>query len=506
MALLGSGTELDPYLLSIVDDLLEIPNYYGTSSDIKYFRLTNDIILPQNDSRFPISRFYYSVLDGGGYKLSDFTLTNSSSSPSSRWGIFKFIVKLTVKNLGIENFNIRAGTEVGAFAGACGIEVNFENCYVSNSSIQGYYYNSPSFRYFGGFIGARQSGTVVNFNNCFVRNCLLKGYSGLGGFIGQGADVDNFDRCYSFSNTYTKYIGNVGAFFLNDYNVATTSYYNGSVNYSQGATFVADVNAKDQSSFPYFDFENIWVINDSINDGYPVQKIFAPTSEPPQKLTIDINSYVNKINADRVLQANLYNHSYMKPINSDLSTSKKISVVIQSYINKINALAVNISGNKQSAEVNSYLNKITSSTSASGRTQKQVLSYLNKINSTLEQINKKSLSVDSIIQKVNTNVYTTRKQTINTLSFVDIINAEVIRNAKNYPIVQAWTTAIKTQAIEPNPRNIKILLDIIEAPNELHIEEYLNLLSTIKNQSKLNIRKQLNNISIIENPSYMEVV
>lgn len=228
----------------------------------------------------------------------------------------------------------------------------------------------------------------------------------------------------------------------------------------------------------------------------------ASSIESKAEILSHIENIVTSSEVTREQQKELL--SYIENILTSTSNSKIINEVISSYIQNL-ASEVNIS-KAQQKELIAYVEYIVTNCEVDRDKHTQVTTYLKDIESTVERMIERILSVDSIIAKLNTDVSVARAQSIDTLSFVDIINANIIKNNKNYSIVQAWVKAITTQAIKPNPRNISILLDILESQTELNIEEYLNLLSIIENSDDIDIQQQLNNLSIIENPSYMEVV
>lgn len=94
----GSGTEDDPYLISTVEQLVEmrdgINSKHGTE---KYYKLTSDIDLSVIDNWEPIGGAYSEnefrgVFDGDGHEIKNMTISRSENNQYSNYlGFFGLI-------------------------------------------------------------------------------------------------------------------------------------------------------------------------------------------------------------------------------------------------------------------------------------------------------------------------------------------------------------------------------------------------------------------------------
>lgn len=286
MALLGSGTELDPYLLSSSEDVLQITNGASSSSK-KYFKMTNDIALPFRSSSYPISTKSNISLDGNGFKFTGLDLLgNNTSSSSSNKAIFATLTYSDVKNLGIESFSIIGYQNIATLAGT-GANLRLTNCYVSNSRILKYAQASDNWRYYGAFVG-QLAGTDNYFTDCFVRtvfsNNEASSYTAtnyLGGFIGLMSGMATFENCYFIGALNSSNSTTEGVFTPTNYTPTVIGSYScntGTVPINaQGSTTLVKEDFKNKENLPNFDFENTWEIDPLYNNGYPIQKVFIPT-------------------------------------------------------------------------------------------------------------------------------------------------------------------------------------------------------------------------------------
>ena len=267
---------------SVVDDVYEIysPQHlawiasvtkqqslegYDSTSGFKdkTFKLMNDINL-SSKAWTPIS-YFQGVFDGNGHVI------KGLKSP-----LFYGVGKCLVIDLGLENVNITTGDSyVGSLW--CHGDGSIERCYATG---QINLVNSDGISYVGGLVGSLSS------NNCVVKNC------------------------YSLINVLAPSVENVGVFAGQSYGSITNSYSYGNVSGLHGSGFschsISSVNSCywctdcdverdglpytdsdagayygnraeglsksdmcDSSSYVDWDFDDIWGINSSINDGLP---------------------------------------------------------------------------------------------------------------------------------------------------------------------------------------------------------------------------------------------
>lgn len=118
----------------------------------------------------------------------------------------------------------------------------------------------------------------------------------------------------------------------------TTSYYNKELvakpETTRGAT--STFNMKTMSNYTGWDFDNVWVRNDAVNDGYPVLRIFHPgLQNSPDPITVT-GITLQETNVDVVVGDSIQLHASVVPANAanqkihwDLANavSKKIATV-----------------------------------------------------------------------------------------------------------------------------------------------------------------------------------
>lgn len=195
----GTGTELDPYIISTPEQLAylvaTIPNN-GTLSNLtngKYFELANDIYLNnvtsdtwyenegnkewyskgQDDKPFQNHSSFLGTLDGAGHTIYGLYFNRDATSVSDKWfGLFP-ILRGTIKNLRISRSYVSTkdtnnNVMVGAFA-ACvrGTDAKITNCVVDDTTVRGYMV--------GGFVGSfNEAGDWAQNTKLVIDNCYSK--------------------------------------------------------------------------------------------------------------------------------------------------------------------------------------------------------------------------------------------------------------------------------------------------------------------------------------------
>ncbi len=306
----GTGTTNDPYIISKVDDLIELSI---TSNDWgKHFRQVNDISFNENEQNvdwdgdgsatwdtedqkgfIPIgipnwsSGGFLPEADGpeftGSYRGSGHTINNLyiNRSEYDFVGMFGCARGDIIDSIGLTNVNISGDWCVGALVGANYAKI--QNCF-STGFVAG---NT----YVGGLTGSNAR-AYAYMNNSYSR-CTVTGNNRVGGLIG---DVYNFSVLNCFSTGFVTGSTNVGGFIgservtgsvLNsfwDINTSgqtvsaggigkTTSEMKNVATYTD-ETKIGLITAWDFVTNPYDDIDdnNYWDIDQTgtINDGYPI--------------------------------------------------------------------------------------------------------------------------------------------------------------------------------------------------------------------------------------------
>ena len=166
-------------IIKTAADLKSISN----DLDGKYI-LMNDVELSGVDWT-AISNFA-GELNGNGYSINNLTITKTSSN---KQGLFASTAAgAEIKNLGLENVNIKGDSYTGALIGSVNASATISNVYVTGN-IDGYYY-------VGGLIGYASSITIENTYSSADVNARYNSNSYAGGIIGRALYA-------TISNSYT---------------------------------------------------------------------------------------------------------------------------------------------------------------------------------------------------------------------------------------------------------------------------------------------------------------
>ena len=186
----GTGEPNDPYRIATAEDLNDIGNHEDDWD--KNFVLVNDVNLAQyTGTQFKIignsATKFTGVFDGNDNKVWNFTWTSESEYTIGLFGDVGSGGQ--IKNLGMENVNINAGTGVyvGGMVGQNGGTIN--NCYSSGSILTTDWY------YVGGLVGLNYyCGTITN---CYSASSVSGG-SLVGGLA--GGNTGTITKCYSLGS------------------------------------------------------------------------------------------------------------------------------------------------------------------------------------------------------------------------------------------------------------------------------------------------------------------
>jgi hypothetical protein len=196
----GNGSSVNPWQISTAEELFELAHYVntgnGNSTAGVYYKLMNNINLgdfASNKGWTPIGRYtdyedyskvFQGVFDGNGYVVQNLAINRPEEDGI---GLFGYIYKATIQNLGIENCNITGQDEVGGLVGYSISSSTISNCYTT-----------------GKITGKITVGGLVGFNFLHSQisgcqsTCNINGEEVIGGLVGGNmyATVSN-----SFSNS-----------------------------------------------------------------------------------------------------------------------------------------------------------------------------------------------------------------------------------------------------------------------------------------------------------------
>ena len=214
----GSGEPNDPYQIADVNDLLALAA--DTNDYNKCFILTADVNLQgqvfttaiiaadtSSDDYFQGTPFT-GMFDGNGHKITHFTINGGSNS---FLGLFGYIgTGGSVKNFGLENFEVSGGDYVGGLVGYNRGSIN--NC-CSTSTVSGG-------TYIGGLVGSNGSGSSIS--NCHATSkvesfCGGDYWACVGGLVGENSG--SISNCYSTGTVDSCWSGrwNVGGLIGQNY-------------------------------------------------------------------------------------------------------------------------------------------------------------------------------------------------------------------------------------------------------------------------------------------------
>ncbi len=193
----GDGTQNNPYMISNVNQLVNVENYPNA-----HFKLQNDIVLNNVNSgkynikpMFSDDNMFNGVFDGNGHKISNLTIYNTTTFYA---GLFACIGESgCVKNLILENVDLKGTNYIGAVAGySLGV---IENCTV-NGEIN--YLSENSYKVFiGGIVGRIDNKIDKCSSNVNIICTELNGEANLGGLAGyiDGESLSLSD-CFAVGN------------------------------------------------------------------------------------------------------------------------------------------------------------------------------------------------------------------------------------------------------------------------------------------------------------------
>lgn len=279
----GNGTETDPYIIATAAQLDEVRNFPSAC-----FELSKDIdlssYLNSNSSGWTPIKDFTGKFDGKKHTIKGLWISLSSienvglfaniqgSSDNKRASVSNLFVNISKKG-------ITGRSSVGGICGRLSYG-NIENCMVTGD-ISGY-------QDVGGIVGYN------NYNSSIISQCASSGNiiansGSVGGILGYQYASCSIENCYSIANvegcSYSSRVYGIGVSAENCYFAGTISgadinqvypigsftlncYYDSEkTNISGNLSALTTKKMKQQASFPSWDFDKIWTIQEGVD--YP---------------------------------------------------------------------------------------------------------------------------------------------------------------------------------------------------------------------------------------------
>ena len=308
----GLGTEVSPYQVATLDNLLWISTNNSSWSASSYIIQTADIDASatsdwNGDAGFsPIgtssSNIFRGHYNGQGNTISGLTIDRGSTEYV---GLFGYKYLGSISNLHLRNVDITGKKYVGGLAGFCN-NTSITACSVTGSV-------TATSQYAGLFVGFFDSSTI---NQCYTRDGTVSSIDYVGGFCGQNDSSTDIVNCYADNVSITASNNYGGGFVGYIEGTITNCYSTGSVNSgsynggfvgrgngtstncfwdtdtsgqatSYGGTGKTTEEMKTQSTFtstsPGWNFTTIW---EMIGYNYPRLKV-----NPDQALPVNLSSF-----------------------------------------------------------------------------------------------------------------------------------------------------------------------------------------------------------------------
>ena len=334
---LADGT----YSISTPEELKKLADMTnaGLVSAGDEFVLANDIDLSQYENFTPIGEYdsvnltynyFRGSFDGNGYKILNLTFKTSSYNIA----LFPYVVRNTIKNLGIEGANISStGAQVSGIVGTID-RGTIENCYVKESTIVCNGDGAPeSDKDASGICGNAHNSTIdscyssadilagkvsgiaifcntsgVNIKNCYTDSNLVGLIDSAGILACSKSENVNIENCAVLGNS------NLTAVFAGKFGGSTgfvnvkDSYY--SSNYlDKGIDLIGKMNAQDV-------IENVSTLSQQT---YSYKLMLGINGAEYNTIDTKSSFYINELSACRYIGFNTWNKSEIDIIDEILS-------------------------------------------------------------------------------------------------------------------------------------------------------------------------------------------
>ena len=324
---------------------------------------------------------------------------------------------------------------------------------ISNCYVTG---NVNSYSYAGGLVGRLNGSTISNS----YADVTVYGSSGstnassdfIGGFIGQGVSKSTIKNCYSIgnvSNMRNTASGFIGSSTTTFDSIITNSFWD--MGTSGLSTSNGGGTRKTTSQLKTQSTYSGWDFTDTwlFENDYPTLKVFSSIGQA-NKESINVNSFVN-------------------PIQSKMSKSNKSTRQLKSHFDNI--LSHSYVRRATIRSVEGYNLPIESNATQSNRTVKSktvnVLSSISPIHSIIDNYGYKVVNVTSHLKHIETIV-------------------DVLTSMRDIPVLAS--------------------VSVVVNPSMTSCNENVSQLNIVENPSTTSHRKNISHLSIIENPSFLEVI
>ncbi len=333
----GSGTDADPYLISNLDDLKELCQ--TTADWSATFSQTTDIDASQtqywddadentnsnkyddpndatdtgNNEGFPPignnTTKFTGEYRGNGHKISGLHINRGSTDYI---GFFGYIDGASISYLGLIEVDISGDDRVGGFAA-----FNSSST-ITNSSSSGTVSGDGTV---GGFAGENASSGRIS--NCYS-TCEVSGDDDVAGFAGENSASGSIDKCYSAGGVS----GNDDTGGFCSYNAGTVSncFWDTQASgqsASDGGTGKTTAEMKDLDIYTAasWDFDDTWIMDININNGYPAFWNGYENSYLP--VDSDADTYINITNIGALRWVSESSSSWSKNYEQDNDINAK---------------------------------------------------------------------------------------------------------------------------------------------------------------------------------------
>jgi hypothetical protein len=228
----GSGTAADPYQIWTAEQMNDIGA--NTKDWDKCFILMDDIDMSAyTGTQYNIigrtSPYFTGTFDGNGHVIRNLTYTTTAAT--NFVGLFGYISRGVIKNLGLENANLSSGgAGIGGLAGYVASQSTILDCYTTGQINGTGISNSLSKNYVGGLAGVNLGTISYCYSTCLVDSRGV----GVGGLA--GGNVGFIGGCYSTGSVCgVSYVG--GLVGISGYDMGLSSSITGTITgcYSTGS-------------------------------------------------------------------------------------------------------------------------------------------------------------------------------------------------------------------------------------------------------------------------------
>jgi len=193
LALSGTGTEADPYLVSTPSDIAlmhnDLDGYYKLTADIDMKDIDFEPIGNESEGAFT------GTIDGDGHTISNLNV----NLPGNKYVGFVGYLEGTVKNLNLENVDACGYCYVGGVAGCLGIGGLINNCIIDGSIEAKQLIGEPIC---GGLVGQNDSGTITYSQNKAIVSKYATSVKYSGGICGLSKS-GNIDNCINYGAVFS---------------------------------------------------------------------------------------------------------------------------------------------------------------------------------------------------------------------------------------------------------------------------------------------------------------